>query len=172
MPASRAASDRNGRRLPSSRFPSLAPWPASICDSSSPARRVARAKMRLADEYDAAQERGEVAGPREGTMGVVGGNAQKATAADLGLRRDEIHEARKLRQGRWLRAFDLRLEPVCRDRRNADCLHLLVLRHTGFTGGFGLSELSMVALTQFRFRPGLRAFDLRQKLPRPANVAG
>ena len=59
----------------------------------------ARAKMRLADEYDAAQDRGEVAG--------VGGNrgnqfasvddSNAATAADLGLRRDEIHEARKLR---------------------------------------------------------------------------
>ena len=43
--------------------------------------------MRIADEYDAAQERGEVAGAHEGTMGVPNGNAQKATAADLGLRR-------------------------------------------------------------------------------------
>ena len=54
----------------------------------------ARAKMRLADEYDAAQDRGEVAtvGQRSN---VVGDNV--STAADLGLRRDEIHEARKLR---------------------------------------------------------------------------
>lgn len=60
----------------------------------------ARAKMRLADEYDAAQGRGEVA-TRErnpGSVGHVGGdNMPPATAADLGLRRDEIHEARKLR---------------------------------------------------------------------------
>lgn len=53
----------------------------------------ARAKMRLADEYDAAQERGEVAG--HGRSNVEVHNV--TTAADLGLRRDEIHEARKLR---------------------------------------------------------------------------
>lgn len=57
----------------------------------------ARAKMRLADEYDSAQERGELATGRDGPgAGVVDGNA-KATSADIGLRRDEIHEARKLR---------------------------------------------------------------------------
>jgi len=53
----------------------------------------ARAKRRLADEYDAAQERGEVA--RLGTNqyreeGVVASNT-------LGLRRDQIHEARQIR---------------------------------------------------------------------------
>jgi phage N-6-adenine-methyltransferase len=60
----------------------------------------ARAKMRLADEYDAAQERGEVATRQNnpGSGGHVGDhNMPPATAADLGLRRDEIHEARKLR---------------------------------------------------------------------------
>ena len=54
----------------------------------------ARAKMRLADEYDAAQERGEVA-RRGWESGVDKGNI--TTASDLGLRRDEIHEARQLR---------------------------------------------------------------------------
>ena len=54
----------------------------------------ARAKVRLADEYDEAQRRGEVASGKDGPgAGVVDGNA-KATAADIGLRRDEIHEAR------------------------------------------------------------------------------
>jgi hypothetical protein len=53
----------------------------------------ARAKMRLADEYDAAQARGEVAG--HGRSKVEADNV--TTTADLGLRRDEIHEARKLR---------------------------------------------------------------------------
>jgi len=54
--------------------------------------------MRLADEYDAAQERGEVA---KGSTGrgdniVTDHNDIKpATAADLGIRRAEIHEARK-----------------------------------------------------------------------------
>ena len=58
----------------------------------------ARAKHRLADEYDAAQDRGEVATGREGKgLGVARDNAQIATAADLGLRRDEIHNARQFR---------------------------------------------------------------------------
>lgn len=53
----------------------------------------ARAEMRLAEEYDAAQERGEVAG--HGRSKVEADNV--TTTADLGIRRDEIHEARKLR---------------------------------------------------------------------------
>lgn len=58
----------------------------------------ARAKMRLADEYDAAQDRGEVASGSVRTDIVAGHNdVRPATAADLGLRRDEIHDARKLR---------------------------------------------------------------------------
>lgn len=58
----------------------------------------ARAEMRLAEEYDAAQDRGEVAtGNRSKDFGVDGKNAKPATASDIGLRRDEIHEARKLR---------------------------------------------------------------------------
>lgn len=58
----------------------------------------ARAKMRLADEYDAAQQRGEVAklGSNQTEVG-VGDHNTLPTAADIGLRRDEIHEARKLR---------------------------------------------------------------------------
>lgn len=53
----------------------------------------ARAEMRLAEEYDAAQERGEVAG--HGRSKVEADNV--TTTADLGLRRDEIHAARRLR---------------------------------------------------------------------------
>ncbi len=49
--------------------------------------------MRLAEEYDAAQERGEVAR--------LGANQHReegvAASNTLGLRRDEIHEARRLR---------------------------------------------------------------------------
>jgi hypothetical protein len=56
------------------------------------------AARRLADEYDAAQERGEVAG--EGFKGnqwsVLDENAP-ATAADIGLSRKHIHEARMIR---------------------------------------------------------------------------
>lgn len=36
-------------------------------------------------------------GNRSRDFGVAGDNAKPATAADLGIRRDEIHEARKLR---------------------------------------------------------------------------
>jgi len=59
----------------------------------------ARAEMRLAEEYDAAQERGEVQ-PRGGNrwLDVGDDNIKPATAADLGLRRDEIHEARRFRE--------------------------------------------------------------------------
>lgn len=57
----------------------------------------ARAKIRLADEYDAAQERGEVAKIGDNLPSVGDHNARPATAAEVGLRRDEIHEARQLR---------------------------------------------------------------------------
>jgi hypothetical protein len=52
----------------------------------------AGAKRRLADEYDAAQERGEVAG--QGKPSQAEG---LATVADLGLSHKDIHEARSLR---------------------------------------------------------------------------
>jgi hypothetical protein len=56
-----------------------------------------QAKRRLADEYDAAQERGEVANGRDGPgAGVSNGNA-KTTVAEIGLTRKEIHEARMFR---------------------------------------------------------------------------
>ncbi len=60
----------------------------------------AQAKRRLADEYDAAQERGEVAS-KGGNYGnqhaayVVDENV--ATAADLGLNRNAIYDARVIR---------------------------------------------------------------------------
>jgi len=58
----------------------------------------ARAKLRLADEYDAAQERGEVARGSVRTDIVPDENdVRPATAADLGLTRKDIHEARLVR---------------------------------------------------------------------------
>lgn len=54
-----------------------------------------RAKMRLADEYDAAQDRGEVATGRPKSLDVA--ETFQATASALGLRHDEIYEARQLR---------------------------------------------------------------------------
>jgi len=57
----------------------------------------AQAKRRLADEYDAAQARGEVATGRDGPgAGVTNGNA-KPTVADLGISRKQIHDAREVR---------------------------------------------------------------------------
>lgn len=55
----------------------------------------AMAKRRLADEYDAAQERGEVASVGK-PVNVPNGN-NKPTAAEIGLTRKGIHEARLIR---------------------------------------------------------------------------
>ena len=52
------------------------------------------AKRRIADEYDAAQERGEVAGPRDGDRR---SSVERPTAEDIGLTRKQIHEARTIR---------------------------------------------------------------------------
>jgi hypothetical protein len=76
----------------------------------------ARAKRRLADEYDAAQSRGEVFGAHDGARKRVEGRNAIASTADLGLRRDQIHEARQIRDaeaadpGIVRRALDRRLE--------------------------------------------------------------
>lgn len=56
----------------------------------------ARAKVRLADEYDAAQERGEVASHGGDRTNVPDRNLAPS-AADLGLSRKDIHEARQIR---------------------------------------------------------------------------
>ncbi len=56
----------------------------------------ALAKRMLADEYDGAQERGEVAGPKDGKLGRSDGE-RLPTAADIGLPRKDIHDARLIR---------------------------------------------------------------------------
>jgi len=56
----------------------------------------AAAKRRLADEYDAAQERKEV-GQRTGRPKVVPQQNDIPSAADVGLSRKAIHEARAIR---------------------------------------------------------------------------
>jgi len=55
----------------------------------------AAAKRRLADEYDAAQARGEV--KRNGGDRSSVEDRNTASTADLGLRRDQIHDARQIR---------------------------------------------------------------------------
>lgn len=78
----------------------------------------AAAKRRLADEYDAAQARGEVArlGTNQTELGVADGNTRPATTTDLGLSRKSIHDARLIRDaeaanpGIVRRTLDDRLE--------------------------------------------------------------
>jgi len=56
----------------------------------------AGAKRRLADEYDLAQERGEIATRADGDRS-SGAEDLKPTASDIGLTHKEIHEARIIR---------------------------------------------------------------------------
>lgn len=55
------------------------------------------AKRRLADEYDAAQERGEVQKPGGDRVSNVPDRNIAPTVSDIGLSRKEIHEARQVR---------------------------------------------------------------------------
>lgn len=54
----------------------------------------AEAKRRLADEYDAAQERGEVRRPNNEK---TASHAEAVSAGDIGLTHKEVHEARQVR---------------------------------------------------------------------------
>jgi hypothetical protein len=71
-----------------------------IHHQAGPQEIEALAKRRLADEYDAAQERGEVASRtdslRQGAVLPKQKNG-KASAAEIGLSSKEIHEARQIR---------------------------------------------------------------------------
>jgi hypothetical protein len=98
----------------------------------------ARAKRRLADEYDAAQARGEVFGAHNGARNRVEGSNAIATTTDLGLRRDQIHEARQFRDAEAAdpdivrRTLDDRLERGEEPTRTAlrkmeDALHAAVI---------------------------------------------
>jgi hypothetical protein len=63
-----------------------------------PSARRKPPKRRLADEYDAAQERGEVAtGSVRTDIVPVGNDVRPATAAEIGLSRKEVHKARQIR---------------------------------------------------------------------------
>ncbi len=59
--------------------------------------RRANREWRLADEYDAAQERGEVQRPGGDRVSNVPERNNAPTVADLGLTRKQIHEARQIR---------------------------------------------------------------------------
>jgi hypothetical protein len=69
-----------------------------IIDPFCDARLKALAKRRLADEYDAAQERGEVAGHGGArNFKVRDDNLERPTIPDIGLTKEQIHEARQIR---------------------------------------------------------------------------
>lgn len=68
----------------------------------------ARAKIRLADEYDAAQERGEFLSNGQ-TRAVSDANSSE----DSGLTRQQIHEARKLRDAEKAGARFCKASPAC-----------------------------------------------------------
>jgi hypothetical protein len=59
----------------------------------------ALANRRLADEYDAAQERGDAVGPHDGhrKMKRVVNPDPPGTLAEYGLTKQQIHEARQIR---------------------------------------------------------------------------
>jgi hypothetical protein len=57
----------------------------------------ARAQCRLADEYDAAQERGEVAKQGGARNFKIPNENFETTTADIGLTNKQVHEARKVR---------------------------------------------------------------------------
>lgn len=93
----------------------------------------AMAKRRLADEYDAAQERGEVA-----SQGKPSSLEGFATAADLGLTHKDIHEARQIRDaeaddpGIIRRTIDEKLEAGEEPTKAA--LKAAIVNRTSFTG--------------------------------------
>jgi hypothetical protein len=68
---------------------------AAHCAQADALEIEAGAKRRLADEYDAAQERGEVA--TKGKPVNIPDENIKATVADIGLTSKQIHEAREVR---------------------------------------------------------------------------
>ena len=91
------------------------------------ADRVKKAQELHIAELDAHRAEGaEVAGPETGRPKSVGGD-NAYSAADLGLRRDEIHEARKLRDAE-------RESPIASLHRE------IVRRHAFLNGDHGLSE--------------------------------
>jgi len=58
---------------------------------------LSQAKHRLADEYDAAQERGEVQSPGGDRKTIISEQNNDPTVLDLGLSSLAIYEARKIR---------------------------------------------------------------------------
>ena len=102
----------------------------------------AGAKRRLADEYDAAQERGEIAGPADRHSNSRA-EANKATAADIGLTHKDIHEARQIRDaevaqpGIARRALDAMLDQRQEPTKAALREAIIEVAKQGLRGGGG-----------------------------------
>lgn len=119
-----------------------------------------QAKVRLADEYDAARKRGEVAG-----QGKPSKSEGLATTADIGLTYKEIHEARKLRDaeraapGIVQRAIDARLAAGLEPSRANLRAHIGTKTATREDRGQNLYETPVEAMRTLlaleRFRPSV-----------------
>lgn len=102
----------------------------------------AAAKRQLADEYDAAQERGEISGPSDRHSNSRT-EANKATAADIGLTHKDIHEARLIRDaevaepGIARRALDARLSQGLEPNKAALREAVIEAARQGYRGGGG-----------------------------------
>jgi len=101
----------------------------------------AQAKRRLADEYDAAQERGEVGRSGARTDLVPKGNEVIPPASAAGLTRKTVHEARVVRDaekadpGIVRRALDAMCSAVRQgtidtkpSSRRSQCMHMKILQ--------------------------------------------
>jgi hypothetical protein len=103
----------------------------------------------LADEYDAAQARGEVASSRDGNLGRSKAERpkKKATTEEIGLTRKQIHEARKVRDPRTVirASFDA---PSCCGRGSSRTDQ--INGSQGGRHGDGLASLRIASLAVFK----------------------
>lgn len=122
----------------------------------------AEAKARLADEYDAAQERGEVAkrGEQDRVRDNVGNGNVIATAADLGIRRDQIHEARQVRDAEREDPGVYRRTALDLAEQGVETTKAAVKAHVRGTFGTGENEWYTPAEFVERARRTLGGFDL------------
>ena len=89
-------------------------------------RMIVRAEMRMANEIDAGQDRGEVASKGRPSVNVGDSDINPATLPELGVRRDQLHEWRETRdagmdvvEGAIAEALDEGRPPTKADIRRA-----------------------------------------------------
>ena len=82
---------------------------------------MSRAKLRLADEYDAAQERGDVAKAGGDRMSIIPDENNAPTSTDIGISSKEIHEARQVRDAE-------KVDPGVIQRTIAHFKYILILQ--------------------------------------------